>query len=439
MVDGVFRRYLVVWFPPGPDGRPEILQQFHGAQRGAPKTQFVKVEKKSSHCKLPFLFKCRFTTDVPDLLIVDLCTFPPKKRKNLRETSGNFPTFPTSEGGNGRDLHLRWESESMPRQSWTGGVIRWLIVLLLTSETPFILQKKKANPEKDAHICFFLFFCLGCLNSMKEQFLLWNNVKGGETMILLTSSPGWSLRGDPKRPPASVAKPQTPDVTVSRDVDGRDVGRTVDASEALGSRNQWRTGGKRCKMMAKYDAKDGNSSITWFQLRHLFWLVLWRMLHWDFSLARLRLVNWDDRKKSTRDLQVKETLFAKWKKTGRNRYEFDMNHIYIYMNSYEPCMEVKKHLCQFVTFSFHSFHLHCLFESSSCLLTLFSSLFRSVSRQQFSPFTLRLDTWHMVGGNKRTQALHRSSEHLTLPSNSLRHLVLLQSCLATAWQEKCRC
>ena len=92
-LDGVFRRYLVVSFPPGPDGRPEILQQFHGAQRGAPtekrpKTQFVKVEKKSSHCKLPFLFKCRFTTDVPDLLIVDLCTFPPKKRKNLRETSG---------------------------------------------------------------------------------------------------------------------------------------------------------------------------------------------------------------------------------------------------------------------------------------------------------------------------------------------------------------
>lgn len=192
------------------------------------------------------------------------------------------------------------------------------------------ITEKKSQSWKRCPYLFFLIFCLGCLNSMKEQFLLWNNVKGGETMILLTSSPGWSLRGDPKRPPASVAKPQTPDVTVSRDVDGRDVGRTVDASEALGSRNQWRTGGKRCKMMAKYDAKDGNSSITWFQLRHLFWLVLWRMLHWDFSLARLRLVNWDDRKKSTRDLQVKETLFAKWKKTGRNRYEFDMNHIYIY-------------------------------------------------------------------------------------------------------------
>lgn len=191
----------------------------------------------------------------------------PKKRKNLRETSGNFPTFPTSEGGNGRDLHLRWESESMPRQSWTGGVIRWLIVLLLTSETPFILQKKKPILKKMPIFVFSYFFCLGCLNSMKEQFLLWNNVKGGETMILLTSSPGWSLRGDPKRPPASVAKPQTSDVAWRRE-DG-------DASEALGSRNQWGTGGKRwCKM-----AKDGNSSITCSNFAcNMPLRLLWRML-----------------------------------------------------------------------------------------------------------------------------------------------------------------
>lgn len=62
-----------------------------------------------------------------------------------------------------------------------------------------------------------------------------------------------------------------------------------DASEALGSRNQWRTGGKIWQNMMQKMAILINHLIPTSPLR-----FLWRMLHWDFSLARLRLVNWDD-------------------------------------------------------------------------------------------------------------------------------------------------
>lgn len=108
-------------------------------------------------------------------------------------------------------------------------------------------KQKKPILKKMPIFVFSDFFCLGCLNSMKElSFFCETMWKAVKQWFFLTSSPGWSLRGDPKRPPASVAKPQTPHVTSMvawRREDG-------DASEALGSRNQWRTGsGKICKNM----------------------------------------------------------------------------------------------------------------------------------------------------------------------------------------------
>ena len=195
---------------------------------------------------------------------------PPKKYVNLRENSRNFPTFPTSEGGNGRDLHLRWESESMPRQSWTGGVIRWLIVSHVTSETPFIRMQNKKKPilKKMAIFVFSDVFCLGCLNSMKEQFLLWNNVKGGETMILFdVLSRMVATRRSEKATCECREAPDARRRVTSRDVDGRDVGRTVTRLRRL----DLETNGAQA-------AKDGNKWCTMMQLwwqfiNHLFQFV----------------------------------------------------------------------------------------------------------------------------------------------------------------------
>ena len=148
---------------------------------------------------------------------------------------------------------------------------------------------------------------------------MWKAVK---QWFFLTSSPGWSLRGDPKRPPASVAKPQTPDVAW----------RHV-TSMVVTSGGRWRVWGAwiskpmahRRQKMAINDALwcnyDGNSSITCsnlFQLRPL--RFLWA------NAARLRLVNWDDSSYSTQHPADAGERNAK--NNGKRRVGIDMNMIW---------------------------------------------------------------------------------------------------------------
>ena len=103
-----------------------------------------------------------------------------------------------------------------------------------------------------------------------------------------------------------------------------------------------------------------------------------------------------------------------------------------------PCMEVKKHLCQFVTFFFVTvFTCTVSLKARAACSPLFSSLFRSVSRS--TVFTLHPALGHLTHGGRKQKDAGFATDPLNiwpLPWNSLRHLVLLQCCLATAWAKK---
>lgn len=243
----------------------------------------------------------------------------PKKRKNLRETSGNFPTFPTSEGGNGRDLHLRWESESMPRQSWTGGVIRWLIVLLLTSETPFICKTKKTNPEKDAHICFFWCFLFGMLKQHERAVSFvkpcerrWNN------------DSFWRHLQDGRY--EEIRKGHLRVSRSPRRQTSRDVGRTVTSGGRWRVWGAWisKPMGHRRQKMAKNDAKDGhfNQSLVPTSATEI------SVANTCTEIFRLPGSG------SWIEMIVHSSAQCRWKKrflpSGKRRVGIDMNHIWIW-------------------------------------------------------------------------------------------------------------
>ena len=245
-----------------------------------------------------FFWFLRFTTDLNKFYYYRFYAysliFAKKKYANLRETSGNFPDI----------FHIRrwrWQrpstsaenQESMPRQSWTGGVIRWLIVALLTSETPIYITEKKTNPKKDAHICFFLFFLFGMLKQHDRAVFfcetMWKAVK--QWFFLTSLSRMVATRRSEK---ATCECREAPDarrhgVAWRRWSWRREDG---DASEALGSRNQLRHRRQNMAIWMQYDAKDGNSSITWFQLEDYSnsnfatEIFCGRMLHWDFSACQ---------------------------------------------------------------------------------------------------------------------------------------------------------